>query len=295
MAKIAIVGVGAIGGVLAGILETASAHTLTLCTRRPLASLTVETPEGLVEVQFRNATSPDDVEPVDWILCATKTYDAVSASQWFPALTGAETKLAVIQNGVEHRENFAGLFPDERILPVVIDVPAERRSDTQILQRADALIRVENTPLGMEFASLFANTHAKLDLTDDFLSATWAKLCINSAGVISALTLKPAGILRDEALGKVALSLIAECIAVGRAEGAVLDDATGERILAGYRAGSPDSINSLLADRLANRQTEIDARNGVIIRRGEKHGIPTPLNRMAVALFKGMATKPDIV
>ena len=290
MAKIAIVGVGAIGGVFAGLLETSHAHEITLCTRRPLAALTVETPEGPVAVHFRNATDASQTHPVDWILCATKTYDAATAAKWFPALTGPETRLAVIQNGVEHRENFAGLFPADRVLPVVIDVPAERRSDGDILQRGGALIRVENTALGFDFAALFANTKANVDLTDDFLTAAWAKLCINAAGVISALTVKPAGILRDEALGEVVLGIVAECVAVGRAEGAKLDDATGERVLASARAGSPDSINSLLADRLANRQTEIDARNGVIVRRAERHGIPTPLNRMAVALFKGMVS-----
>jgi len=290
MPKIAIVGVGAIGGVLAGLLETSRAHEITLCTRRPLPALTVETPEGLIMVHAHNATDPAHAGPVDWILCATKTYDAASAARWFPALTGPKTRLAVIQNGVEHRENFAALFPPDRILPVVIDVPAERRSDSDVLQRADALLRVESTSLGSDFAALFANTKARLDLTGDFLTAAWAKLCINSAGVISALTRKPAGILRDDALGRVALGIIAECVAVGRAEGAHLDDATGERILAGYRAGSPDSVNSLLADRLAGRQTEIDARNGVIIHRAERHGIPTPLNCMAVALFKGMVS-----
>ena len=290
MAKVAIVGVGAIGGVLAGLLETTQAHQITLCTRRPLAALTVTTSEGPVSVHFHNVTEGTQNQPVDWILCATKTYDAASAAKWFPALTGPETKLAVIQNGVEHRENFAGLFPADRILPVVIDVPAERRSDGDILQRAGALQRVENTALGAEFATLFAGTKAKVELMDDFLTAVWHKLCINSAGVISALTLKPAGIMRDEALGEVAFGIIAECVAVGRAEGANLDDETGTRILAGYRAGSPDSINSLLADRLAHRQTEIGARNGVILRRAARHGIPTPLNAMAIALFNGMVS-----
>jgi 2-dehydropantoate 2-reductase len=33
---------------------------------------------------------------------------------------------------------------------------------------------------------------------------------------------------------------------------------------------------------------EIDARNGVIVRKGEKHDIGTPLNRMAVALLKAI-------
>jgi 2-dehydropantoate 2-reductase len=33
---------------------------------------------------------------------------------------------------------------------------------------------------------------------------------------------------------------------------------------------------------------EIETRNGVIVRLGEKHGIATPLNRMAVALLKAV-------
>jgi 2-dehydropantoate 2-reductase len=50
--------------------------------------------------------------------------------------------------------------------------------------------------------------------------------------------------------------------------------------------GAGDRNNSMLADRLAGRPMEIEARNGVIVRLGEKHGIPTPLNRMAVALLR---------
>jgi len=45
-------------------------------------------------------------------------------------------------------------------------------------------------------------------------------------------------------------------------------------------------VNSMLADRMAGRPMEIDARNGVIVRRGGKHGINTPLNRMLVALLQ---------
>jgi 2-dehydropantoate 2-reductase len=42
----------------------------------------------------------------------------------------------------------------------------------------------------------------------------------------------------------------------------------------------------MLADRLAGRPMEIDARNGVIVRLGEKHGIATPLNRMAAGVLE---------
>jgi 2-dehydropantoate 2-reductase len=103
------------------------------------------------------------------------------------------------------------------------------------------------------------------------------------------LTGKPSGVLKDEAMGSIALELVGECVAVGRAEGARLDDGTAERVLAGYRAQPPDSINSMLADRLAGRQMEIDARNGVIVRKGERHGIQTPFNQMTVALLQTLS------
>jgi 2-dehydropantoate 2-reductase len=286
MARVTIVGVGAIGGVIAGLLHQARRHEITLCTRRPLSGLTVETPEGAVVVDARNATDPKLAEPVDWVLVATKTYDAAAAAAWFPALCSEATRVAVVQNGVEHRERFAPYLRTERIVPVIIDCPAERRADALVVQRGVAQMRVEDGLEGVEFGELFRDTKAVVERTDDFLSAAWKKLCINSAGAISALTMKPAGVLRDETLGKVALDLVAECVAVGRAEGARLDDAIGQRVLDGYRAGPADSINSMLADRMAGRPMEIDARNGVIVRLGEKHGIATPANRMAVALLQ---------
>jgi 2-dehydropantoate 2-reductase len=47
-------------------------------------------------------------------------------------------------------------------------------------------------------------------------------------------------------------------------------------------------MNSLHADRAAGRPTEIDARNGAIVRIGARHGIPTPCNQMSVALLVAM-------
>jgi 2-dehydropantoate 2-reductase len=281
MSKVAIVGVGAIGSVLAGQLSRAG-HELILCTRRPLPQLKVETPEGVVEVLAENLTDPARGTPSDWVLVATKTYDTPAAKLWLDHLAGPETRIAVIQNGVEHRERFA---PEFAVLPVVIDTPAERRGEGEVLQRGPAVMRVEDSPEGHAFAGLFTVSAAQLELTGDFRTAVWRKLCLNSAGVLSALTRKPAGVLQDDALGKVALALIAECVAVGRAAGAKLEDGLGEQVLAGYRSGPQDSINSLLADRLAGRQTEVEARNGVIVRLGEQYGIATPANRMAVALM----------
>jgi len=80
--------------------------------------------------------------------------------------------------------------------------------------------------------------------------------------------------------------LVAECRDVGRAEGADLPEALPDEIVAYYRAQAPELRNSMHNDRLAGRQMELDARDGVIVRLGEKHGIATPAHRMLVALLK---------
>jgi 2-dehydropantoate 2-reductase len=289
MARIAIVGVGAIGGVLAAQLGSTGRHEITLCTRRPLQHLIVTTPEGVVSVTAANRIAPAAAEPVDWVLVATKAYDSEGAAAWLRPLALQGAPVAVVQNGVEHRERFRSLLAADRTLPVIIDCPVERRADGSVLQRGTARMYVEEGPLGRDFALLFAGSNAKVDLTADFLTAAWRKLCFNAAGAVSALVMQPAGVLRDEALADVALDLVVECVAVGRAEGARLDDTLGQQVLDGYRAQPPDSVNSMLADRLAGRPMEIDARNGVIVRKGEKHRIPTPSNRMAVALLHALA------
>ncbi len=288
MARVAIVGVGAIGGALAALLQTAGGHEITLCTRRPIKNLVVHTPERDVHVQGKNATDPAQAEAVEWVVVATKTYDAESAAAWFPALCAKGAQVAVVQNGVEHRERFAPYLSADKLLPVVIDCPVERRTDGSIHVRGEITMKLEDTPMSHEFAALFAGTPAKTMLVENFATAAWWKLCINCVGALNAITLKPAGVLRDEAMGRVAMEMVAECMAVGSAEGAHLGDDLPAQILAMYRAQPADSVNSLLADRIAGRQMESDARNGVIVRKGEKHGIATPLNRMAVALLQAL-------
>lgn len=289
MARIALIGPGAVGGVVAAWLAQTGRHELVLCARRALPELVVETPSGLLTSQPAVWTTPRwEGVPFDWVLVTTKAYDATGAAAWFPGLVGATTSVAVLQNGVEHRERFAAHLPVEKIVPVIVDCPAERVTPTLIRQRGTGLMTVTDDPPGRAFVALFAGTPFELKLTTDLQSAAWRKLCINAAGVVSGLTLRPNRVMHDEAIGETVRAIIRECIAVGRAEGAVLDDSLVESVLADSRRASPDGVNSLLADRLAHRPTEIDARNGVIVRLGRKHGLPTPCNQMAVAVIEAM-------
>ena len=171
MARIGIVGVGAIGGAIAAPLDMAGGHEITLCTRRPLEQLTVTLPSGLVRVKARNVTVPENAEPVEWLMVATKAYDAEGTAKWFSVLCAQGAPVAVLQNGVEHRERFAPYVEQARLLPVVIDCPAERLADGEVRVRGTALMRVEDAPLGRDFAALFSGSPVKVEPVSDFITA----------------------------------------------------------------------------------------------------------------------------
>ena len=264
-------------------------HTVIVCARSAVPRFKLEAPEGTMTATPEVLTSPQQAKPVDWVLVATKVYDVASAAAWLPYLMGPETRLAVMQNGVEHVARFAPYLPVSRILPVVVDLPVEREAPGYFRQRRAGYLTVPANANGEEFARLFQKTGLEVNLTSDFQTALWRKLAINCAGAVSALVLKPALIVHQPPVADIMRSLVRECIAVGRAEGASLDDSLVDSVLDGYRNAPADSVNSLHADRIAGKPMEIDARNGVIVRLGGKHGIPTPVNQMIAALLEATA------
>ena len=284
--RVAVVGPGAIGGTVAAWLSQSRDIELVLCARTAFETLVLDSPSGRIEARGPVLTEPAEAKPVDWVLVCTKTYDVAGAALWLQRLVGPDTRVAILQNGVEHVELFSPHVAGERLLPAVVNIPAERTAPGRIVQRRHGAIAVPARADGDDFVRLFEACPIAVSSTDDFLTAAWEKLTLNCTGAVNALVLKPNGVVHDPAIAEVMRALMEECIAVGRAEGARLDDDLPERVLEGCRTGPPESINSMHADRIAGRPMEVDARNGVIVRRGEKHGIAAPLNRLMVTLLE---------
>jgi 2-dehydropantoate 2-reductase len=289
MTNIAVIGPGAIGGTVSVRLDKASSHSVTVCARSHLTNLTIETTEGRMTSEPKVLVSPEQGRPCNWVLVATKAYNVVPTVAWLRHLMDSETRLAVLQNGVEHVARFAPYVPENRIVPVVVNMPVERIGPGHFRQRGNGHLTVAADFNGDEFARLFLNTGIDVSTTSDFQSEAWRKLALNCAGAVSALVLKPAAIAQRTPIANIMKALVRECIVVGRAEGADLDDSLVESVLDSYRNGPGDAINSIHADRLAGRPIEIDARNGAIVRLGRKHKIETPVNQIIVALLEAAA------
>lgn len=293
------VGVGAIGGVCAARLALASAHRedLVLCVRRPFERLVVQTPDARLECAPRVVTDVGEWPPgesADWILLATKAHQTVGAAPWLRALSGETTRVAVLQNGVEHVERLTAHVERERILPVVVACPAVATAPGRVEQRAAARLFVPSGEAGRAFAALFAGTDLRVDLEDDFTTTLWRKLCLNvTGGAIAALAGRALPEITHPEREAMARALAAEAVAVGRAEGARLTASLAAELAAGAAGARTGGSPSTLTDRLAGRPLEIDARNGAVVRIGARHGIPTPANARAVALLRDAHEDPQ--
>lgn len=84
-------------------------------------------------------------------------------------------------------------------------------------------------------------------------------------------------------------AVLEEATEVGRADGAQLADDEAARILATLLTYPADAGTSMYFDRLAGRPLEVETLTGAVVACGERLGIPTPLNRMLLALLQAIS------
>jgi len=126
---------------------------------------------------------------------------------------------------------------------------------------------------------------------EDARGPQWRKVIFNaSTNPIGALTgLTHGRVCEDPALRALVTGLVDEGKAVAAAQGIELD--ADPEVLIDHAARPDvayDHKASMLQDVEARRPTEIDYLNGGIVRFGDEHGVPTPLNRAIWALVKGL-------
>jgi 2-dehydropantoate 2-reductase len=296
VARIALIGPGAIGGTVCASLVSAG-HDVLVCAHQAFATLTLSKANGEIvsSVPVEVVTGPQDVHQAEWVLVCVKAHQTPTAEPWLARAVGSGTKVAVLQNGVEHRDRVSPfLMPGVEIVPVVVQLPAQRTEPGQITVYGGATLIVPDSRSGKEFAGLLPDTFVKVQVTDDFITRQWEKLCLNaSSGSISTLTLNPDALATVPGLKDLAKQIIRECITVGRAEGAKLDDSYADTLVEGYMSRTGNRGNSMYYDRLAGRMLEYDARNAVVSRLGRKHGIPTPVSDALVPLLRALCPKSE--
>ena len=288
--NIAIIGLGNIGSVYAAHLAAAGTHRVFGCVRGKPSKLIVDGAFGRVAGDLEWFTSPDAVPRADWIFLATKSQDTASAHQWFRSLVKPGTRIVVLQNGVDAVERLLSYRGIATVIPTVIYTNAKRLGPGHIRHmRPEYDLAVPCSLDAVKLIELFKDTAIRIEQEPEFLTAAWRKFLINlSANPLTAIVGRGIGAMRGPEMEQLALQLLDEAAAVGRAEGAKLSPQVGKEVL-DWIAGFPaDTGTSMLEDRLAGRPLEHDALTGTVLRLAAKHDIAMPVNRMIMALLLGM-------
>lgn len=235
-----------------------------------------------------------EIPPCDFGIVATKAIHTRSAIEQTAGVFRGDSPVCSVQNGLGNEEIIADhvryvirgtTFPAGHIIEpghVGFDI----KGDTWV-----GPFEPSRTPLDKvhTLASLLTRSGMNTIALDDARGAQWTKLIFNAAtNPVGALTLLHHGAATFfQPTGELFDALIAEGEAVATAMGITLDGDPRQLVLKGARAPGQHKA-SMLQDVLARRQTEADFMNGAIVKAGEAHGVPTPLNKTLWALIKGL-------
>ncbi|MGF6421386.1 2-dehydropantoate 2-reductase [Lelliottia sp. 489] len=290
--SVALIGPGAIGTTIAAALHEVG-RTPLLCGRTAHPQLVLRHDDGEIIVPGPVITDPSRVSrPVALVFVAVKTTQVADSAGWLAALCDENTVVCALQNGVEQKPQLEPYVNGAVVVPSVVWFPAQREPDASVWLRAKPRLTLPAIPQATQISDALSETRCAVELSADFTSIAWRKLLQNAVAGLMVLANRRAGMFSRQDITELALAYLRECLAVARAEGASLGDNVPHEIVEGFHRAPADLGTSILADRQANRPLEWDIRNGVILRYGDKHGIPVPISRVVVPLLAAGSEGP---
>ena len=110
---------------------------------------------------------------------------------------------------------------------------------------------------------------------------------VNAAtGAVAVLTRSDNRVFTDPEAADLAVGIMREVAAVGRAEGVELAEDLPDRVLEGLRRRALTHMSSIVVDRLRGDPTEWAERNLVVVQLAVRHGIDVPLNQLTTTLLR---------
>ena len=279
--RVAVVGVGAVGGVFAAHLS--EVHDVVACVRRSFTDYKIESPQLPFGGPAHAVTSPGEIgwdAPADVVFVGLKSQHTDGAAAWFDPLCGPDTLVVAMQNGIEASERLAPYVNGASVVAAVVYCGAELLAPGHIRHDNQALLIVPDDETGHRTAALAEGTPLTVDPSDKYDRARWVKLGINSVvNGLTALTGKSMDVLTDPGIARIGADLLTERWTVGQACGVDLSlDGLDDMIAKmGKNVGGR---TSMLHDREAGRPTEHDAIHGAILRKGQEHGVSTPTTQL---------------
>lgn len=302
--KIAVFGIGGVGGYIAGMLSSAYPNITLIARNQRKESLEQN---GLILHSDFNGEktghpglvcTSDQLEPQDYIFVCVKNYSLESVCQELAHAITEETVIIPIMNGVDPGQRVRSYLNKGIVVDALIYIVSYANADysiTQIGQYADLFIGKKNASdyeqsRIKEINEILCKASIHSTIAPDIEAAIWKKYILNCAfNVATAYYDNTIGQLRDDSVkSKEYETLIREAYSVCQAKNVNVPQSDIEEIIQKFYKYDYNATSSLLRDYRAHKPTEVETFSGYIVKEAKKYGIEIPVSEK---MYQGLINR----
>ena len=275
-ARVAVLGPGAVGGVIAVGLERAGVPVV--CVARPDTAELIGS-EGLIlrhgdETETARPEAVSELrEPVELLLVTVK---APALEDALERLKAPADTIVPLLNGIEHLETIRDRLPRSRVVGGTIGfIEAWLERPGVVVQNTPRTVMTVAADAGEDTIGVLRLSGAEVRVDGSETAVLWEKLARQAPlAAATALTQRPIGELRSDPAWRRRLEdAVAETCQVARADGVELTPEAQWEII---DAMPPGLTSSTARDIAAGRPSELDAITGAAIRAAHRLGVSAP-------------------
>ncbi len=304
--KIAIVGPGAVGSLLAALL-TKSKQEVHLIDRNlerarkiNQEGIKVEGISGEFTARVNVTVEPKELGTCGLVIICVKSYHTEEAIKGVKDLIGEETQVLTLQNGVGNIQILNDVVGEDKVIggATSLGVTVLGPGHIKYAGKGETIIgKSSGKVLGplREIATILNKAGLETKVSRDINGVVWSKLIINvGINAIAVVTrLHNGRLLEYDGTKDIMRAAVQEAVKVAKRKRIklVYDDPIQK--VESVAKATAANVCSMLQDILKKRRTEIDFINGAIVRQAKSLNIPTPVNEVLTNLVKTIEASYD--
>lgn len=289
--RVAIIGAGAVGCYMGGLLAQAGHHVTLLarpvhCNAIQKHGLIIERQGTREVVPMQAVSQPNALPQVDLVLFCVKSADTEEAGLVMTPCLQPHTVVLSLQNGIDNAQRLASVLGRD-VVPVAVYVAVDMAGPGHVAHYGGGSLLLGESDESEQTARLLTEANIPASVVPDIIAVLWQKLVVNCAyNALSGLTqIAYAPMLATPGVQEVMGQVVAECLAVAAACGVFLPDDMPKTVLK-IAELMPGQMSSTAQDLRRGKPSEIDYLNGYIVRKGQDVSVATPVNKALLVAVK---------
>lgn len=298
--RIAILGAGAMGGLIGGSLSEGGADvTLIDVNAEHVAALRqkglkLKTDKGERFIPVPVLFPWEVSQTYDLIIVFTKTMHTKSAITAIRSAIDSHTVLLSLQNGLDNKLSLMEFVDQKNIIIGITTYPADTKQTGCVESHGEGIVKLAAAstsaapPILNDIPELFTHSGIRTIVAPQVEVAIWEKVIFNAAlNGLCAITRSTVGQIAANAdTRELAFQIIDELCTTAHACGFAVQNERIEKTVSEALERHTSHKPSMLQDVLAERPTEIEAICGAAVRRAEEHRIAVPVTRTILKLVR---------